>query len=142
MSRDGHTDHIARDKSAGLIHMAEETGIVLDIVDDDGLSGPSDVSRNTLSTPETSLSNGFALLAMGHIEIQFAGGFIQQEERAGFGIHQESGCFDGTLADGRVVETRIQQGADILKLAQRGVLHKMKSRMGRCAKCLCETVTR
>ena len=80
MSRDGHTDHIARDKSAGLIHMTEETGIVLDIVDDDGLSGSSDMSRNTLPLPETSLANGLALLAMGHIEIQIAGGFIQQEK--------------------------------------------------------------
>jgi hypothetical protein len=78
MSRDGHTDHITRNKSAGFIHMAEETDIVLDIVDDNGLSGLSDVSRNALSAPETNLSNGLALLTMGHIEIQFAGDFIQQ----------------------------------------------------------------
>src|SRR4029077_5970311 len=41
MSRNGHTDHTARHESAGLIHMAEETGIALDIVDDNGLSGSS-----------------------------------------------------------------------------------------------------
>ena len=117
MSRDGHTDHIARDESAGLIDMAEETGIVLDIVDDTRLSGSSDMSRNTLPVPETSLANSLALLAMGHIKIQSAGGFIQQEERTGFGIHQKSGRFDGALADGRVIETRIQQGADFLKLS-------------------------
>lgn len=123
MSRDGHTDHIARDKSAGVIHLAEETDIVLDIVDDDRLSGSSDMSRNTLPAPETSLANSLALLAMGHIEMQFAGGFIQQEERAGFGIHQESGRFDGALADACVVETRVQEGTNFLNLSEGAVFH-------------------
>jgi hypothetical protein len=118
MSRDRHTDHIARDKSAGLIHMTEETGILLDIVDDDGLSGSSDMSRYPLPLPETGLANGLSLLAMDHIEIQITGGFIQQEKGAGFGIHQERGGFDGALANGRVIETRIQQSADFLKLSQ------------------------
>ena len=118
MSRDRHTDHIPRDKAAGLIHMAKEPGILLDIVDDDRLSGSSHMSRYTLSLPETSLANDLPLLSMGHIEIQIAGGFIQQKERAGFGIHQECGGFDRTLADGCVIEARIQQGADFLKLSQ------------------------
>ena len=118
MGRDGHTDHIARDKSAGLIHLAEETGIVLYIVDDDGFSSSSDMSCDPLPLPETSLANGFPLLSMGHIEIQITGGFIQQKERASFGIHQERGGFDSALAYGCVIETRIQQGADFLKLSQ------------------------
>src|SRR6267143_902909 len=142
MSRDGHTDHIARHESAGLIHMAEKTDIVLDIVDDNRLSGSSDVSCNTLPMPETNLANSLALLAMDHIKIQFARGFLQQEKRAGFGIHQERGRFDGALADGHVIETGIQQGADFLKLSQCGVFHNLESCMRRCAEYFCETVSR
>jgi len=104
VSRYGHTDHVARNESAGLIHMAEEMGVVLDVINDDGLSGSGDMPRNSLSAPEPGSSNRFALHAVGHIEIQFAGRFIQQEERAGFGVHQKSGRFDGTLADRRMVE--------------------------------------
>ncbi len=80
MSRHGDTDHTARDESAGLIHMAEETGIALDIVDDNRLSGSSDVSRNTLPAQKTSLPNSLTFFAMGHIEIQFAGRLLQQEQ--------------------------------------------------------------
>jgi hypothetical protein len=123
MGGDRHTDHTARDESTDLIHMAEETGIVLNIVDDNRLSGSSDVSRDTLSVPETSLTNSLALLTVGHIEIQFAAGFIHQKERAGFGIHEESGRFNGTLPDSCVVETRIQQGADFLDLSEGVVCH-------------------
>jgi hypothetical protein len=80
MSRDGHANHTACDESAGLIHMAEKTGIVLNVVDYNRLPGSSDVSRNTLSVPESSLANRLSLFAMGHIEIQFAGSFLQQEK--------------------------------------------------------------
>jgi len=123
MSRDGHTDHTARDESTDLIHIAEETGIVLNIVDDNRLSGSSDVSRDTLPVTETSLTDNLALLTVGHIEIQFAAGFIHQKERAGFGIHEDSGRLNGTLANSCVVETRVQQGADFLDLSEGVVCH-------------------
>src|ERR1043165_1829762 len=87
MSCDRHTHHIARDESTGLIHVSEETGVVLDIVDNDRLSGSSDIACETLSMAETSLANSLPLFSVGDIEIQFSRGFIQQEERAGFGIH-------------------------------------------------------
>ncbi len=141
MSRDWHTDHIARDKSAALIRVAEETGIVLDIVDDNRLSSSSDISRNTLSASETSLPYGRAPLAMAH-QYNSPVASSNKSSEPSFGIHQRSGRFDSALADGRVIETRIQQGADILKLSQCGVFHNMVSRMPRCAECFRETVTR
>src|SRR5262245_21604268 len=76
MSRDRHTDHIARDKPTGLIHLAEKTGVMLDIVDDDGLSGSSDMACYPLSKPKTRLTNRLPLLSMGDIEIQFSCDFI------------------------------------------------------------------
>ena len=104
VSRDGHTDHVARDESARLIHMAEEVDVVLDVINDQGLSGPGDVARNSLPAPEPGLSNGLTLHAVSHIEIQITGWFIQQEERAGFGVHQQGRRFDSAFADGRMVE--------------------------------------
>ena len=60
-------------------------------------------------------------------------GVAEYLKRAGFRIHQKSGGFDSALADGRVVETRIQQGADFLKLSQCRVFHNLEFCMRLCA---------
>src|SRR5690349_11891906 len=80
VSRDRHTDHIARHKAADLIHMTKKPRIVLNIINDERLPRTDNVPGNALPTAETRLSNHFLLFSMGDVEKQFTRGFIQQEK--------------------------------------------------------------
>src|SRR5688572_16102819 len=126
--RHGYTDHVAGDKPTDLIYMTEESRIALHVIHNDRFSASCHVSRDSLAPSEPGFAYSLSLFAMRHIEVQFSARFVQEEQRPGFSVHQQGGRFDGPGADGGMIETGVEQGAQVLKLSQGWIRHRETGR--------------
>ena len=111
-------DHVAGHEPAPQVGAAIEAGMMLHVVDDLRLTGLRHMSGDPLPHFQTNLSYPLALLPRRDLEVQLPGRFIQEQQRTRLGVHHHRGGLDGPLSDLGLVQSGVEEGADLLELSK------------------------